>query len=115
MLEDAEQQVGELKELLKVPTPENFEAANHKLGVVFHVLRDFAAELFAAPNVTPKDTAFLSRLPSELAQVQKLFQGPVDFLQGLAWFRAEKFGSYTREGELKSLVQGSDSRILAHL
>jgi hypothetical protein len=115
VLEDAEQQVGELKELLKVPTPENFEAAHQKLTGVFHALQRFESEPSAVQNLTASDTAFLSRLPSEMTQVLGLFKGPVDFLQGLALFRIQQFGSYSRDGELRGLSQESSTHTITHL
>lgn len=115
MLEDAEQQVGELKELLKVPTPANFEAANQKLTGVFHALQRLESEPSAVQNLTANDTAFLSRLPSEMTEVLSLFKGPVDFLQGLALFRIRSFGSYSRDGQMRGLSQESGSHTIAHL
>lgn len=115
MLEEAQQQVRELKELLKVPTPENFETANQKLTGIFQALQRFECEASALQNPTAEDTAFLSRLPSEMTQVLELFKGPVDFLQGLALFRVHKFGSYSRDGELRGLSQESSSHTITHL
>lgn len=115
MLEEAEQHVGDLKELLKTPTPENFETANQKLASVFMALQSFASEPLAIDKRSARDIAFLSRLPSEMAHVLRLFKGPIDYLQGLALFRAQRFGSYNRDGELKGLGQDSCSRTITHL
>jgi hypothetical protein len=115
VFEDTEQQIGELKELLKTPTPENFEAANQKLAGVFMALQSAASEPSTLEKRSVGDLAFLSRLSSEMAQVLRLFRGPVDYLEGLLIFRAQKFGSYNRDGQLKSLSQESCSRTITHL
>jgi hypothetical protein len=115
VLEQAEQHVEELKELLKTPTPENFETANLKLASVLTALQSFASESSAMEKPSTRDTAFLSRLSSEMAQVLRLFKGPVDYLQGLTLFRAQRFGSYNRVGELKGLGHEGSSRTITHL
>ena len=115
MLENAERQLGELQELLKCPTPENAEAAKGKLALLLAALQAFAAEPQLRENRTPGDLSFLTRLPSEMRAVLQLFKGPVDYLQGLALFRAQMFGSYNREGRIEGLGQESSARIITHL
>ena len=116
MLEDAEQQVAALKELLKSPTPENFEAANQKLTSLGAALQSFVSEPSAIQMRNAGDTAFLLRLPSEMAHIGLLLQAPINYLEGLTVFRAQKFGSYNREGQMKGLFgQETSARMITHL
>lgn len=115
MLEETEQQVGHLKELLKTPIPENFEAANKKLGRVMAALQSLASEPRCLEMRSHPDAAFLSRLPSDMAEILALYRAPVDYLEGLARFRAQKFGAYTCRGEMKGLGQESSARTITHL
>jgi hypothetical protein len=115
VLEYAEQQVAALKELLKTPTPENFEVANEKLSGLSIALQSFLSGLSAKEVGSAGDIAFLSRLPSEMAHVRLLFNAPVKYLEGLAIFRTQKFGSYNRQGEVKGLGQETSARTITHL
>jgi hypothetical protein len=115
LLENAERQLGELQELLKNPTPENVEASIQKLAALLACLQEFAAEPQLREKRTAGDLSFLTRLPSEMRAVLQLFKGPVDYLQGLALFRAQMFGSYNREGLIKGLGQESSARTITHL
>jgi hypothetical protein len=112
LFEHAEQQISDLKELLRTPTPENFEAANQKLAGLLTHLQSSVSE----PSVIhQRETVFLTRLPSEMAHIQALFQAPVNYLEGLAVFRAQKFGSYNRDGQIKGLGQENSARTITHL
>jgi hypothetical protein len=115
VLENAERLLRELQELLKNPTPENVEAANERLAALLTALQAFAAEPQVREKRTPGELSFLTRLPSEMRAVLQLFKGPVDYLQGLALFRAQMFGSYNREGLIKGLGQESSARTITHL
>jgi hypothetical protein len=110
LLENAERQLGELQELLKNPTPENVEASIQKLAALLACLQEFAAEPQLREKRTAGDLSFLTRLPSEMRAVLQ-----VDYLQGLALFRAQMFGSYNREGLIKGLGQESSARTITHL
>ena len=115
MLEDAEQQVGSLKELLKTPTPENFEAVTEKLAEVASALQSLIAAPSSIAKRNAKDTAFLTRLPSEMAHIHVLLKAPINYLEGLASYRVQKFGSYDRQGQMKGLGQESSSRTITQL
>jgi hypothetical protein len=115
VLEDAEQQVGSLKELLRTPTPENFEAANQKLAGLVSALQSFAAEPSAIAMRNAGDTAFLFRLSSDMAHIRVLLEAPIKYLEGLTFYRAQKFGSYNREGQMKGLGQQTSARTITHL
>lgn len=115
MLEDAEQQLGSLKELLKTPTPENFEAANQNLSGLVSALQSLVAEPSAIAMRNARDKAFLIRLPSEMAHIGVLLQAPITYLQGLALYRAQKFGSYNCQGQMKGLGQETSASTIAHL
>jgi hypothetical protein len=104
-----------MRELLKSPTPENFEAVNEKLTGLIAALQSFIANPSAIKSSEAKDAAFLSRLPSEMARIRLLLQSPVKFLQELTLFRVKKFGSYDRQGQVKGLDQEASTRTLTHL
>ena len=106
MLELAEQETQSLRELLKNPTPENFEAVNQKLGDLAAALES-VVQSNSVEKATAGDLAFLSRFPSEMAHVSRLLRAPVCFLEGLQLFRAQKFGSYDCLGRLRSFEAGS--------
>jgi hypothetical protein len=115
VIEFAEQETASLRELLKNPTPENFETVNQKLGGLVAALQSFIAEPPTKQIPNSRAIVFLSRLPSEMAHVRVLLQAPVRFLEGLALFRAQKFGSYNSQGQLRGLEQETSARTLTHL
>ncbi len=115
MIEDVEQQIRDLKELLKTPTPGNFEAANQKLTHLSTALQTLVSEPTMLNNGNAGDIALLSRLPGEMAHIHQLFQAPVKYLHGLALFRVQKFGAYNCQGQMNSLGQGSLARTITQL
>ena len=114
MGERVEQELGNIRDLLRNPTPENIEAANQKLELVasflISVKENPAAEEFCDSNVRK----FLGRLPVEMSAIRALMQGPLEFFRGLNAFRAGKFGSYERTGTLKNFELES-GKTLIHL
>ena len=115
MLEHAEQQAGKLIELLKDPTPESFEAVNQELAGLATALQAVLAEPSAKEKWSMKDSEFLSRLPAEMAHVRLLLQAPINFLEGLALFRTQKFGSYNRQGQMEGIGLETLARTSTHL
>jgi pantoate kinase len=105
MLERAEQQLTSLKQLLKTPTPENFEVASQQLSTLASSLQAFLSEATADKLREPRTVAFFRRLPSEMTHIHLLLETPVKFLEELASFRIQQFGSYDREGQMKGLGQ----------
>jgi hypothetical protein len=114
VLEAAEQEVRNIRELLKSPTPENFEAANQKLGSVAAALEGIIAEPSAIKMRTASDIAFLFRLSSEMECVRLLLEAPIKLLEGLSHFRTQRFGSYNSQGQVKGFDL-QNSQTLTHL
>lgn len=115
MLECAERQLASVKDLLKTPTPENFEEVGQQLTALLSALQTFLSASSTKELQNPQNTSFLRRLPSELAHIRVLLQAPVSFLEGLAVFRIQKFGSYNCQGEMRGLGQENSARTITHL
>jgi hypothetical protein len=114
VLELAEQETQSLRDLLKTPTPENFEIVTLKLGDLAAALQSFA-QADATEKASSVDRAFLLRLPFEMAHVNRLLGAPVSLLEGLRVFRAQKFGSYDCLGQLRGFEPGIAARTVTDL
>jgi len=109
-----EQEVRNIRDLLRNPTPENVDAANQKLELVASFLISVKEELAAGETCDTGVQKFLGRLPVEMSAIRALMQGPLEFFRGLNAFRAAKFGSYERTGTLKNFELES-GKTLIHL
>jgi hypothetical protein len=114
VLEAAEQEIKSIRELLKSPTPENFEAVNQKLGCVAAALEGMITEPSIIKTRSASDTVFLSKLSSEMECVRLLLETPIKLLEGLSHFRMQRFGSYNAQGQVKGFDLQT-SQTLTHL
>jgi hypothetical protein len=114
MGERVEQELGEIRNLLRNPTPENIDAANQKLELAASFLISVKESLAAGESCDSSVQKCLGRLPVEMSAIRALMQGPLEFFRGLNAFRAAKFGSYERTGTLKNFELES-GKTLIHL
>jgi hypothetical protein len=110
----AEQEVLNIRNLLRNPTPDNLEAANLKLELLASFLISVKEDLTAGQSCDSSVQKFLGRLPAEMSAIRTLMQGPIEFFRGLNAMRAGKFGSYEHTGVLKSFELQS-GKTLIHL
>ena len=115
MLKKLQSEVSEIRELVKTPTPENFQAANSKLESIAASLNGLSAESCRKVLSQPDTREFLRRLPAEMDRLRVLMEAPSIFYQGLENLRAAHFGAYERSGNLRSLETRSLARTVVHL
>jgi len=113
--EFAEQDVQDIRKLLRTPTPENVEAVNRKLESVASFLGSVKASMDAGQSCDSSLQKFLRRLPSEMSAINVLMKEPSAFFRRLNAQRASKFGSYEHTGTLKSFEFETGSKTLIHL
>ena len=115
MLESAQREVAEIRELALHPSPVNFELISAKLqllaGFLSHTKASQDPGLLADKNAQE----FFSRLPAEMARLRLLMQAPLNFYAGLTAIRAKHFGSYERTGSLRSLEPKPSGKTIMHL
>ena len=116
MVEQIQIEVSEIRELVKTPTSENFQAANAKLESLASSLSQiYAARDTAALLSTPGIRDFLRSLPSEMARIRTLMEAPSSFYKALDNLRAVHFGAYERSGSMRSLETRPLARTVVHL
>ncbi|MDQ2840769.1 MAG: hypothetical protein M3Y72_06970 [Acidobacteriota bacterium] len=115
MEEFAEQDVQDIRKLLRTPTPENVEAVNRKLESVVSFLASVKTSMDAGQSCDSNLQKFLTRLPSEMSAINVLMKEPSAFFRGLNAQRASKFGSYEHTGALKSFEIETSSKTLIHM
>lgn len=115
MGELAEQDIQDIRRLLRTPTAENAAAVNRKLESVASFLTSVKTSMEAGQSCDLSLQKFLTRLPSEMSAISLLLKGPSEFFRRLNVLRASKFGSYEHTGALKSFEFETSSKTLIHL
>src|SRR5579885_3198043 len=115
MLEAAEKEVREIRQLALTPTPANFQAIQSKLECLAGLLSQAIANQAVLPSDTAQLRKFLTQLPAEMGRLRVLMQTPAHFYQQLETIRAVHFGSYERSGTLRTLGAKPLSRTVMHL
>jgi hypothetical protein len=115
MLQAAQTEVQELRELALNPTPANFQAIQVKLESLATYLSQVLNNPSSEFNETTALRGFLNQLPFEMSRLRNLMQAPVSFYERLDTIRVLHFGSYARSGEMHSLETKPFSRTVVHL
>ena len=110
-----EQDVQDIRKLLRTPTLENVEAVNRKLELIASFLTSVKTSMEGGQSCNSSVQKILTRLPAEMSAINTLMQGPLDFFRGLNLLRASKFGSYEHTGALRSFEFETSSKTLIHL
>jgi hypothetical protein len=112
VLERAERELRDIRDLLKVPTPDNLLSVNQKLEYLVSFLRSLTEKL-PAESCDANTRAFVHRLPGEMSGIRALMQAPANLLNTLHVRRAGNLCAYERSGTFKALRLSS--RTLGHL
>jgi hypothetical protein len=115
MLESAQKEVQDIRELALTPTPGNFQAINTRLESLTAFLDQIVQVQEPVLLRDPGLRDFVKRLPVEMAHIRNLMEAPARFYQELETIRTLHFGSYERTGVLRSLEPRPSARTLIHL
>jgi hypothetical protein len=115
MLQAAEKEVREIRQLALTPTPANFQAIQSKLEGLAALLSQAIANRAVLPSDTAQLRKFLTQLPVEMGRLRVLMHAPAYFYQQLETIRAGHFGSYERSGALRTLDSKPLARTVMHL
>jgi len=114
MLELAEQELEQVRRLLRTPTPDTFPVLNQKLEFLVSFLTSVHTAAVAGKSCDARTRSFLSGISGDLPAIRLLLEGPAKLFEGLNAFRAESFGSYQRTGSIQGFELQS-GRTLMHL
>jgi len=114
MVERAEQELKQIRQLLRTPTPGTFPVLQQKLEFLASFLTSVHTAAATEKSCDSRVRTFLSGLSGELSAIRVLLEAPASLFDGLNTFRVESFGSYQRTGTLKGFELGS-GRTLLHL
>jgi hypothetical protein len=115
VVETAEREIDNIRQLLRNPTPTNLEAANRKLESLALFLGSLPATLISGQNCDSKLREFITRLPGAMARIRILIENQADFYRGLSLSRALKFGSYDESGNPKRFEIQAAAKTVVHL
>ena len=115
MIDQAEEELRQVRELLNAPTPENYQAAQEKLESVAARIASIKDILCSGRPCERRVWDFLRHVPAEMQRIRMLLQTPIEFYRGLDSLWTIQSESYDVSGNVKGLASQVGPRTVVQL